>query len=387
MTRVLAVSASREVMGTEHSLFNVSDHLSARGVDMMLAAEPGGALEKGWLDRGLRFLPLTVPSRQGFRPNTGKGYHGIPLLASLPGKTITSIVRITKLVKHSRAQVVHSNSLMTHVDCAIAGRLARVATVLELHDIVAPGIGRFVMGVAVRIAGNAIAVSEAVRDQLPPWARRNVVVIAQGVDVEKFSDSSATAGPPRRLGGLSGVPTIAAVGRVDPEKGLHVLISAVAELRASGQNAQLVLVGSPNKDDGSYQAHLVALGERVLGDALTMVPQVDDVPAALRAVDVLACPSVEEPFGQILLEAQACGVPVIATSAGGPLEFIVDGVTGLLVAPNDSHDLAVGLGRLLGDETLRRKIARAGQDRVRSRYTAAVRADGFARLYRDMTGG
>lgn len=386
MTRVLAISASREVMGTEHSLFNVSDHLDARGIEMTLAAEPGGSLEKGWLDRGLAFFPLTVPARQGFRPNTGRGYHGWRVLAGLPGRTVASIARITRLVKQTGAQVIHSNSLMTHLDCAIAGRITGVGTVLELHDIVAPGIGRLVMGAAVRVAGNAIAVSGAVRDQLPSWARRCVVVIPQGVDVERFSDTGTERGA-HRLGRLTGVPTIAAIGRIDPEKALHVLISAVAELRGSGQAAQLVLVGSPNKDDGSYQAELAALGDRLLAGALTMIPQVDDVPAALRAVDVLACPSVEEPFGQILLEAQACGVPVIATSAGGPLEFITDGETGLLVAPNDSRDLADGLGRLLGDEALRRQLARAGQARVRSQYTASVRAERFARLYRDMAGG
>jgi glycosyltransferase involved in cell wall biosynthesis len=241
------------------------------------------------------------------------------------------------------------------------------------------------MGLAVRIAGGAIAISTAVRDQLPRWARGNVVVVPQSVDTERFAAAADAPGEWRaRLAANPEVPVIAAVGRIDPEKGLHVLIEAVAALRASGVEVQLALVGSPSKDGGAYLAELKAMGDRLLGDALRIVAQVDDVPAVLQAIDVLACPSIEEPFGLILLEAQACGVPVVASASGGPLEFITHDETGLLVPPLDPTALARALARLLGDPVLRERIALAGQQRARRSYTADIRADRIAEVYRGL---
>jgi glycosyltransferase involved in cell wall biosynthesis len=381
VTKVLAVSNAREVMGTEHSLLNVTPRLSDRGVEMMLAAERSGGFERRWREMKLRFFPLDLPARQGFRPNTGEGYHGLSVLARLPFQTLRAIAGIVGLVRRSDAQVIHSNCLITHFDCAVASRVTGVASVLELHDIVAPGIGRYFMGLAVRLAGTAIAISEAVRDQLPRWARGNVVVVPQSVDIDRFTTRAIAGGWRERLAADPNAPVIAAVGRIDPEKGLHVLIRAVAQLRDSGVAAQLVLVGSPSKDNGAYLAELTELGERLLGDALRIIPQVDDVPAVLNAVDVLACPSIEEPFGLILLEAQACGVPVVASASGGPREFISDGETGMLFAPGDFHALAEALGRLLGDRVLRERIAAAGQRRARESFTADVRADRIAEVY------
>jgi glycosyltransferase involved in cell wall biosynthesis len=386
VTRVLAVSSASEVMGTEHSLLNVTPLLSSRGIDMMLAAECDGSFETRWRELGLEFYRLELPKRHGFRPNTGRGYHSVRELARLPIDTLKAILRIVKLIRTSGAEVVHSNCLMTHLDCAVAGRATGAVSVLELHDIVAPGIGRTVMGIAVRLSGTAIAVSAAVRDQLPRWAHRNVVVVPQSVDVERFRAVEERGPWRRRLAAEPGVPLVAAIGRIDPEKGLHVLVRAVAMLRASGVDVQLALVGSPSKDCGAYLTELRALGDRLLGDALRIVPQVDDVPAVLQAVDVLACPSIEEPFGLILLEAQACRIPVVASASGGPQEFITHGETGMLVEPEDPASLADALAGLVGDPALRSRIAQAGERRVRSAYTADIRADRFAGIYRGLAG-
>ncbi|ANW65685.1 glycosyltransferase [Mycobacterium sp. djl-10] len=387
MIKVLAVSRARAVMGTEHSLLNVAPLMAPQGVEMMLGANGGGSFERRWHELGLGFHQLALPHRQGFRPNTGKGYNGVTELAMLPVRTALAIARLVRLVRRSQADVIHSNCLITHLDCAIAGRITRARSVLELHEIVAPGIGRLAMGIAVRLCGRAVAISVAVRDQLPRWARGNVVVIPQSVDVSRFNDVAAPPDWRSRLSREPEQPIVAAVGRIDPEKGLHVLIWSVAMLRAAGSTVQLAVVGSPSKDGGGYLAQLQELGARLLGDAVRFVPQCDDVPGVLRAIDVLACPSVEEPFGLILLEAQASGVPVVATSAGGPLDFITHDETGLLVPPGDAAALAEALRRLITDPYLWERLAQAGQARARTRFTAEIRAQRFAYLYRTLTAG
>lgn len=386
MTRVLAVSAVREVMGTEHSLLNVAPSLTSQGVSLMLAAQGGGSFERRWAELRLPFFVLNLPVRQGFRPNSGKGYNGIGELARLPLRTLRAVREVADVVRSSRADVIHSNCLVTHFDCAIVGRITRTTSVLELHDIVAPGVGRVFMGLAVRLSDKAIAISAAVRDQLPRWARDNVVVIPQSVDVERFDHVCADDSTwwRRHLAEDAEVPIVAAIGRIDPEKGLHVLIRAVALVRESGLDVQLAVIGSPAKDDGSHLAELRSLGSRLMGDAVRFIPQVTDVGAVLGAVDVLVCPSDEEPFGLILLEAQACRVPVVASASGGPAEFIDHGETGMLFPPGDAHALARVLARLLTDPDFRAHIAAVGQIRARTHYTVQIRADRFASLYRSL---
>jgi glycosyltransferase involved in cell wall biosynthesis len=383
--RVAAVSDAAEVMGTEHSLLNLAERLPSSGVEMMLAARSGGSLERRWRELGLPFHALTLPRRRGFRPHSGQGYHGLAELSRLPYRTLVSIRRIVEMSRAARPDVLHSNSLITHFDCAIAGRITGTRSVLELHDIVAPGVGRIMTGLAVRLSGTAIAVSSAVKNQVPRWARDRVVVIAQGIDAERF-DTDDTGGEWR--GKLTSAPRatlVAAIGRMDPEKGLHILIQAVALARAAGADLHLALVGTPGKDNGDYRDHLKALGETMIPDAFRMLPRVCDVPAVLRSIDILACPSFEEPFGLILLEAQACRVPVVASASGGPPEFITHEETGMLVEPGDTYGYALTLQRLATDQQLRHRIAAAGQARVRSRYTADIRAHRVASVYRRNT--
>jgi glycosyltransferase involved in cell wall biosynthesis len=302
-------------------------------------------------------------------------------LISLVWRTVRSISRLMRVVRETRAQVIHSNLLMTHLDCAVTGRLTRTGTVLELHEIVAPGIGRWALGFAVRLSDSTIAISGASRDQVPSWVRDKVIVIPQCVDVGRFETAAPRGEWRARLADSPECPIVAAVGRVDPEKGLHVLVDAVARVRENGVPAQLAVVGSPGVDDGGYLTELVRVGTRLLGDALRIVPHVDDVAGVLGAVDVLACPSFEEPFGMILLEAQVCQVPVVACRSGGPGEFIVDEETGLLVEPGDADDLARAVQRLLGDARLRARIAEAGAERVRDEFVAPVRAARVASHY------
>jgi glycosyltransferase involved in cell wall biosynthesis len=210
------------------------------------------------------------------------------------------------------------------------------------------------------------------------------VVIPQGIEVERFSPvgpqtfwrNQLTADPQGVL--------VAAIGRIDPEKGLHTLVRTVVELRRRGVDAHLVLVGAPSKDDGTYLDELQALAETLLPGAFRAIPPVEDVGAVLRAVDVLACPSIEEPFGLIILEAQACGVPVVVSAAGGPLDFITDRVTGMLVPPADPDAAANAIQELLRDTELRESMVIAARERVEVEYSAQVRAESFANTYREV---
>ena len=285
---------------------------------------------------------------------------------------------------------IHSNSLWIHLDCALAGRISRRPVVLELHDLVRPGLGRRVLRAAVRLASRTVAVSRAVADTVGP-AAGGLRVIPQAVDTERFHPGPPDASWRARLSSRPDQPIIGVVGRVDPEKGITTVVQAMAMLAGPAGRSHLAVVGAPALDDGTYEAALRVEASDLLGDRQRFVGPVEEVPAVLRALDVLVNASASEPFGLSVLEAQASGVPVIGTDAGGIPEFVTDGETGLLVAPGRPEALAAGLSRIFDEPGLRHDLVVAARSAAVAQHALAVRADALAGIYREVavpvTGG
>ena len=113
----------------------------------------------------------------------------------------------------------------------------------------------------------------------------------------------------------------------------------------------------------------------------------DDLPEGLNAADVLVAPSVDEPFGQVYLEAMACGLPVIATPTGGPLSFVNSGSglpNGWLVDPDDEAALAAALIEAVNDPLERRARGEAAYQQIRTAYSWDTVATRVASLYEGM---
>lgn len=229
-------------------------------------------------------------------------------------------------------------------------------------------------GRAVARADAVICCSDFIRRQLlaavsyPP---SRVTVVCNGVDHARFG--AADRAPARARHGLpEGRVVLLYVGRIGEEKGLHVLIEALAMLAGDGGPQPLLLVaGSGTLGFELYQpawGGLRSYEHRVrerAGDLpvrfLGSVAQAE-LPALYRAADIFVCPSTyEEPFGMVNVEAAAAGLPVIASAVGGIPEAVVHEQTGLLVPPGDERALAGALRRLIADESLRRQLGHSAQ--------------------------
>jgi len=196
-----------------------------------------------------------------------------------------------------------------------------------------------------------------------------VHVVPNGVDASRFDLPNAEARIERfrerhRLGGR---PCFVTVARLMPHKGIDTGLRALARLRKRVPNATYVVVGS-----GPDRARLEALAHELgVSDSLRLLGRVsdDEVVDALLACDVFALLSREsvpdvEGFGLVLLEAGACGRPVVGARSGGIPDAIADGDSGLLVAPDDIEQTAEALTRLLGDEALARELGEGGRRRA-----------------------
>ena len=175
--------------------------------------------------------------------------------------------------------------------------------------------------------------------------------------------------------------TVGFFGRVAPEKGLHVLAEAYRLLRVSGDlpQARLEVAGYMSADNKPYLAAIEArLKESKLGDEFHYRGVLDraDKIAFLRGLDVMSMPATyDEPKGVSLLEAMACGVPLVQPRRGGFTEIVEKTGGGLLVTPDDPDSLADGIREIYRNKKLASELSAKGYRGVRDHYTAAHMAD------------
>jgi glycosyltransferase involved in cell wall biosynthesis len=378
----MEVSNSRQAWGAEFAIMALAAPLADRGIDLSLASPPGGDLEEQWVKMGLRHFPLDIADRQGIRAADGEGAPPAGQLATELVATMRSVRKIARAAR--QVDIINSSSLWTHFDCALAGRLARRPVVLDMHDIVRPGIGRKVLTAAVRLSSAAISVSHAVSDCVGPAGVKRLRIMVPAVELDRFKPGPADPEMRRRLTSSETDPLVGIVGRVDPEKGVDLVVRAVAALTGPAGRAHLVVVGSPGFDSGGYLERLKADADRLLGDRARFVGRMEDVPSTLRALDVLVNASVAEPFGLGVLEAQATGVPVVATRSGGVSDFLTDGENALLVPCGDADAMTRALDRVILDPALAAEMARKGRQVAEVGHGIDLFADGLAELYRQL---
>jgi glycosyltransferase involved in cell wall biosynthesis len=160
---------------------------------------------------------------------------------------------------------------------------------------------------------------------------------------------------------------ILSVARLHPAKGLDVLARAMARLRTTAPDAVAVIHGRGGAE-AELRAQIVELG---LGTSLRLDPSSVDLevlPEIYRSADIYVQPSRTEPFGMAVLEAMACGRPVVASSTGGLEDLVEDGTTGFLVPPGDVEALSGALRTLVADPGLRDRMGRAARLRAESLF-------------------
>jgi glycosyltransferase involved in cell wall biosynthesis len=182
-----------------------------------------------------------------------------------------------------------------------------------------------------------------------------------------------------------GGPVLLYVGRYTEVKRIPLLIRAHARARERFERrTPLVLLGGfPGEWEGEHPLRVV----RESGDPDVFLAGWrghDDLPDGLNAADVLVLPSVREQFGAVLVEAMACGLPVIAVDAHGPAEIVEDGETGWLVPPDEEDALVEALVAAANDAPERRRRGEAAYATARARYSWPALARNVARVYEDV---
>jgi glycosyltransferase involved in cell wall biosynthesis len=185
-----------------------------------------------------------------------------------------------------------------------------------------------------------------------------------------------------------GGPVLLYVGRYTEVKRIPLLIRAHARATERfGRRVPLVLLGGfPGEWEGEHPLAVV----REVGDPDVFLAGWrghDDLPAGLNAADLLVLPSVREQFGQVLVEAMACGIPPIAVDAHGPAEIVSDGETGWLVPPDDEDAMVEALVEVVNEKDERHRRGEAAYEAARSRYSWPSLVEGVAQVYEEVRKG
>jgi phosphatidylinositol alpha-1,6-mannosyltransferase len=241
---------------------------------------------------------------------------------------------------------------------------------------------------ASRVAGCSEFISRRVRTAVPDDVP--VSVLHPGADVERFRPDLPTDDI-RERHGFEDRPLIVCVSRLVPRKGQDVLIKAMRSIQRRVPEAGLLIVGS-----GPYESRLRALAEHAPTRSVTFVGEVpeDDLPRYYAAGDVFAMPcrtrlgGLEvEGWGNVFIEAAACGRPVVVGDSGGSREALVHGETGLLVDGADVGGVADAVASLLEDPAYAQRLGKAGRARVEREHTWRRVAERLAVWLRDAASG
>jgi glycosyltransferase involved in cell wall biosynthesis len=313
-------------------------------------------VDRGWEVHVVSFRPAEIE---------GASVHyvsGCEWLGKL--RYLLRIPRVRRLVRGLRPDLLHALHLTSYgflsVFCDVRPTLVSVwgTDVLEaprlspLHYF----ITRYALRRADHITATGLRLAETAARYAP--AGKPVTVVPYGVDLREFRSQPRQERPEVVIG---------AVARLSKEKGLHYLLEAFAVVAGRHPQARLVLAGQgPERQRLERLAARLGLGERVrfLGE----VPH-EQVPGVLQQLDIFAMPSTYEGFGVAALEAEAMELPVVASRVHGIPDVVLDGETGLLVAPRDRQALAAALDRLASDGDLRRRLGQAGRAFVAEHYS------------------
>ena len=290
------------------------------------------------------------------------------------GHDLTSLMAHASAIRGIAPDVVHAN-LSSPWSCQYAiaaGALTRRARVVAVYQLAVAPISarqRRAKRLTTRAVDRHVGVGERTSRQveeligLPYGSLRT---IHNGVP-----DETTQPFPRPRPG-----PLIGAIGRLEHQKGIDLLIRALVDL----EDATLLIVG-----DGSQRRPLEELAVALdVADRVEWIGWRDDARRYLGSLDVFALPSRFEGFPLAVLEALLARSAVVAADVGSVSEVVLDGETGLLVPPDDPKALAAAIQRLLASNYLRRRLGERGRRVVLERFTADQMTQAFESLYAEM---
>jgi sugar transferase (PEP-CTERM/EpsH1 system associated) len=305
------------------------------------------------------------------------------------GNDLTLPTRLARELRRRRIAVLHTHCWGTLLEGIAAAKLSGVRTIVhgEHGTIEQRPRNVFAQRWLWRMATQVTAVSDSLADRLAKvigFPRARIHVIPNGVDTDHFRPAPEQRRDLRAAIGLSQEAfAVGIVARLVPVKNHAGLIRAVGQLRQSDVFVHLLIAG-----DGPLENELRQLaGELGVAEQVHFLGEVQDVRRVLNAMDVFVLNSYSEGMSNTVLEAMSQGLPIVATRVGSTPQLIEDGISGLLVSPDDVEGLSRALLRLVQSSGLCQTLGPAARKRAEERFSIASMVDAYSELYLRLAAG
>jgi glycosyltransferase involved in cell wall biosynthesis len=384
-TAVSSAAGARIIVGVTHEqtclvLGSRLRTLRAAGFRVTLVAGPGDLLQRTAEQAGVESVGV-------------KMQRGIAPLADF-----VSLLRLWRLLRRLRPAMVEFSTpkagLLGTLAARACGVPVRVYMLRGLKLETASGVKRWILLWAERLAAACATVvlcnSESLRAEalalgVAPASKLKLLGVgsSNGVDTERFAPGPSDVRA--RLGLRRDALVLGFVGRLTRDKGLPELVEAFEGIAAREPRAELLLVGWFDAAEDAVDA---AMRARIEGNPrIHRTGFVEDTAPYYRAMDVLLLPTWREGFPNVVLEAEATGIPVITTISTGSRDSVVPEVTGLLIPPGYPSAIEEAALKLLGDEERRLQMGAAARAWVQQHYTDTDVLGRTADFYKGLLAG
>ncbi|RYV50766.1 glycosyltransferase [Pengzhenrongella frigida] len=393
MTRPLRVAVldhTGQLGGAELALVRLCAALDPERVEVVVVLFSSGPLVARLTALGIEVHVLPLADAIA---TTGRQEAGTVARAALSVATaLPFVVRLARLLRAIGPDVVHTTSLKADLLAVPVAALVRRPLVWHVHDLVnddylPPRLGRLVRALARRVPRHVVVNSQATARCLLPLPR-GWTLAYPGLAPDQILP---TGRADRRR--EPDPPAVGLVGRVSPTKGQREFVEACAKVAGQFPAVRFRVVGSALFAEAAYERGVRVLADDLgLGDRLEFTGWVPDPGAEMDRLSVLVHASpVPEPFGQVVAEGMARGVPVVATRAGGVTEIVEPGgdheALGVLVVPGDAADLAQAILDVLGDPDAASRRAEAAWASVVERFPIARTAETVTAVWERVAAG
>ncbi|NOZ64541.1 MAG: glycosyltransferase [Caldiserica bacterium] len=348
--KVLRVLPSLEMGGVEKTLISLLPELKKKGLDIKVCT----LYRKDILAEELEKLGIKVVNI-GMRSRMDVDF-----------KYTRGVVSLANFIRKGKFDIVHTHLYRANTPGRIAAILARAPVIIaNEHNVDSwkNAAQRRMDRVLARFTDKIIAVSKRVKEfyvEEVGLPEEKIEVIYNGVDLNRFEKKVDKEKKREELAIPENSLLIGTVGRLQPQKDHKTFLKAASLILKKFPRAHFIVVGG-----GSLRKELESFAKAIgIEKNVHFLGERKDIEKILPLMDIFVLSSTREGFPITLLEAMACGIPVVATSVGGCPELVKEGETGFLVAPRNPGFLGERVVHLLKNQALREKIRRKAKKRA-----------------------
>lgn len=364
---ILLLTKHLNAGGITSYLFNLSQGLINQGHAVFFVSS-GGKRESDFRQLGVRLTNLDLNTK-----------------SNVSLKIFTSLKPIKNIISENNIDIIHSHTRVTQIIGTLLAKRTKAVHVSTCHGFFKPKLCRKIFPCW---GARTIAISEAVRKHLIDdfnVSQQCMDVITNGISLDQYKISSESQKQKGRLDyNITGNPVIGIVARLSDVKGQDRLLEAFARVLKTHPKACLLIVG-----EGPMQSKLLKIRESLqLESSVIFLPVVNQSVKMIGLLDIFVNPSYQEGLGLSVMEAQTCGVPVVATDVGGVVSLIEHNQTGLLVSNSQPHEqliqaLSDAICRLIEDKELYAKVRQQALDCARDKYSADIMTQKTIQFYKN----